>query len=95
MPPFPTRDRRCLGGHWALIGLRRGGSGSIDIGISVQPSGRPWFPGSQDRNKKTVSSGRPTHMDCAERGFDVCSPSSMTCPVSASRLSGILAGFRQ
>lgn len=46
MPPFPTRDRRCLGGHWSLLGLGRGGSGSS---ISASLSSRPAVLGSPVR----------------------------------------------
>lgn len=40
--------------RWALVTswTRARRERLVDVGISLQPSGRPWFPGSQDVHKK-------------------------------------------
>lgn len=49
----PALSRWALGTSWTQARRER----LVDIGISVQPSGHPWFPGSQDGNKKLYRAG--------------------------------------
>lgn len=49
----PALSRWALGTSWTQARRER----LVDIGISVQPSGHPWFPGSQDGNKKLNRAG--------------------------------------